>query len=115
MRQVSDAPSSYFDVCAATAAVYPTPRRLLLPDCFAGLLAAPHAGVSRIVGQQAEGVVVGKRMDGAEVSAIECQYGVGAELRCNRHVDGISEVQMQVDVAFTNCLGSVEGVGRHLG
>lgn len=36
-------------------------------------------------------------------------------LRCNRHVDGISEVQMQVDVAFTNCLGSVEGVGRHLG
>src|SRR5664279_6373706 len=57
MRQVSDAPSSYFDVCAATAAVYPTPRRLLLPGCFAGLLAAPYAGVSRIVGQQAEALL----------------------------------------------------------
>lgn len=78
MRQVSDAPYSYFDVCAATAAVCPTPRHLLLQGCFAGLLAAPHAGVSRIVGQQAEGVLVAKRMDGAEVSAIECQYGVGA-------------------------------------
>src|SRR5450759_79014 len=57
MRQVSDAPSSYFDVCAATAAIYPTPRRLLLPGCFAGLLAAPYAGVSRIVGQQAEALL----------------------------------------------------------
>src|SRR5664280_1225946 len=57
MRQVSDAPSSYFDVCAATAAVYPTPRRLLLPGCFAGLLAAPYAGGSRIVGQQAEALL----------------------------------------------------------
>src|SRR5664279_3814026 len=57
MRQVSDAPSSYFDVCAATAAVYPTPRRLLLPGCFAGLLAAPYAGVSRIVGHQAEALL----------------------------------------------------------
>src|SRR5450756_2635599 len=57
MRQVSDAPSSYFDVCAATAAIYPTPRRLLLPGCFAGLLAAPYAGVSRIVGQQADALL----------------------------------------------------------
>src|SRR5664280_66801 len=57
MRQVSDAPSSYFDVCAATASVYPTPRLLLLQGCIAGLRAAPHAGVSRIVGQQAEALL----------------------------------------------------------
>lgn len=68
---------------------------------------------SSIVGKQPKRAVVCEGMDGPQVSPVESQHRIRAELRRERHVHSIGQVEPQAVVANADFLCGVENIRGH--